>query len=170
MIRPVPGSDPSDGPFRGLTPELLDRLGGAPIDALARTAIVLCTIGEDGFPHPAMLSYFEVAATDAHTIHLAVYKDSRTCANLRERRKATLILTDQRLACYIRAAVRNVTAGMASAPYNVRVSLQVEQVTFDEPPPDLEPGAFLTAGITYAQRTGESLERARRVLAELLLM
>jgi hypothetical protein len=153
----------------GLTPELLERLGGTRIDALARTAILLCTIGEDGFPHPAMLSYFEVAAVDPRTLRLAVYKDSRTCGNLRERRKATLILADERLACYIRAGVRDLAA-MASAPYNVRVDLQVEQVTFDEPPPDLEPGAFLTTGITYAARTGDSLERARRVLAELLRM
>jgi len=170
LTRPVPGSDPSDVPFRGLTPELLDRLGGSQIDALAHTAIVLCTIGEDGFPHPAMLSYFEVAATDAHTLHLAVYKDSRTLRNLRDRGKATLILADERLACYIRAAVQDVTQAMESAPYNARVDLRVEQVTLDEPPPDLEPGAFLTTGITYAARTGAALERARRVLAELLRM
>ena len=152
----------------GLTPELLERLGGARIDELARTAILLCTIGEDGWPHPAMLSYFEVAA-GAHTLRLAVYKDSRTCTNLRERHKATLILTDVELACYIRATVAGMAA-MVSAPYNRRVDLRVEQVTFDEPPPDLEPGAFVTSGITYAARTGESLERARRVLAELRRM
>jgi hypothetical protein len=154
----------------GLTPELVERLGGAHIDAHARTAIVLCTIGEDGFPHPAMLSYFEVAATGAHTLRLAVYKDSRTLRNMRDRGKATLILADERLACYIRAAVQDVTPAMASAPYNARVDLRVEQVTFDAPPPDLEPGAFLTTGITYAARTGPALERARQVLAELLRM
>jgi hypothetical protein len=170
LTRPVPGSDPGDAPFRGLTPELLERLGGAHIDAHARTAIVLCTIGEDGFPHPAMLSYFEVAATGAHTLRLAVYKDSRTLRNMRDRGKATLILADERLACYIRAAVQDVTPAMASAPYNARVDLRVEQVTFDAPPPDLEPGAFLTTGITYAARTGPALERARQVLAELLRM
>ena len=152
-----------------LTPELLRRLGGDPADALGRVAILLCTLGENGWPHPAMLSYYEVAATDARTLRLAVYKESRTCANLRERRKATLILTDERLACYIRAAVRDITA-MQSAPYNAQVELDVEQVTFDEPPPDLEPGAFVTSGITYAARTGEALERARRVLAELRRM
>ena len=151
-----------------LTPELLERLGGAHIDALASTAIVLCTIGENGWPHPAMLSYFEVVATDARRVRLALYKDSRSCANLRERKKATLILCDARLACYIRASARQVEPGMAAAPYNARVDLAVEQVIFDEPPPDLEPGAFVTSGITYAPRTGDSLDRARRVLAELL--
>ena len=153
-----------------LTGELLDRLGGAQADTFAHLAIVLCTVGDTGWPHPAMLSYYEVAATDARTLCLAVYKDSRTCANLRARAKATLILTDERLACYIRAAVRNVTPAMETAPYNARIELDVEQVTFDEPPPDLEPGAFILTGITYAARTGEALARARRVLAELRQM
>lgn len=151
-----------------LTDALLHRLSGADIDSLARTAVLLCTIGEDGWPHPAMLSYFEIAATDPHTLRLAVYKDSRTCANLRERRKATLVLTDEGLVCYVRAAVAQVVPGMASAPYNARVDLRVEQVLFDEPPPDLEPGAFVTSGIIYTARTADALDRARRVLAELL--
>jgi hypothetical protein len=154
----------------GLTPDLLERLGGERADALANQAIVLCTIGEHGWPHPAMLSYYEVAAADARTLRLAVYKDSRTCANLRDRRKATLILTGERLACYISASVRGVETAMASAPYNAQVTLQVEQVRSDEPPPDLEPGAFVLSGITYAARTGEPLARARRVLAELKQM
>jgi hypothetical protein len=164
------GSDPGDASFRGLTPELLERLSGAQAETCARQAILLCTVGDTGWPHPAMLSYYEVAAADARTLRLAVYKDSRTCANLRDRHKAVLILTDERLACYIRAAVRQVTSGMPSAPYNARIDLEVEQVTFDEPPPDLEPGAFILSGITYAARTGEALERARRVLAELRQM
>jgi hypothetical protein len=109
-----------------------------------------------------------VAAREPDSLRLALYKNSRSCANLRERRRATLILVDERLACYIRATVQHVEAPMASAPYNARVDLKVDRVTFDEPPPDLEPGAFITTGITYAARTGESLERARRVLAELL--
>ena len=159
MSRPVSG---------GLTPELLERLGGARIDSLTRSAILLCTLGEMGWPHPAMLSYFEVAAIDERHLRLALYKNSRTCENLRERKKATLILTDERLACYISASAQHVETPMTSAPYNARVDLVVEQVTFDEPPPELEPGAFITSGITYIARTGEALERARRVLAELL--
>jgi len=154
----------------GLTPELMDRLRGDGVETLAHQAIVLCTIGEQGWPHPAMLSYYEVAAADARTLRLAVYKDSRTCANLRDRGKATLILTDERLACYIRASVRDVAPAMESAPYNAQVELDVQQVTFDEPPPDLEPGAFVLGGITYAARTGDALARARRVLAELRRM
>ena len=151
-----------------LTPELQRRLSGAEIDSLAHLAVVICTIDPAGWPHPAMLSYFELAARDAHTIRLAVYNGSRTCANMRERGKATLILVDKGLVCYVRGAVTQVAPVMRSAPYNAALDLRVEQVVFDEPPPDLEPGAFVTAGITYTARKPEALARARAVLAELL--
>ena len=150
-----------------LTDDLFRRLSGDEAASFARLAITICTVSEDGWPHPAMLSYFELAATDRHTLQLAVYNDSRTCANLRARGKATLIVADEGLVCYISGRVTETASAMAAAPYNARLHLRVEQVVFDEPPPDLEPGAFVTSGITYAARTGAALERARAVLAEL---
>ena len=60
-----------------------------------------------------------------------------------------------------------VAPAMSTAPFNAVLNLRVDQVVFDEPPPDLEPGAFVTSGITYRPRTGAALERARTVLAEL---
>lgn len=151
-----------------LTDALQRRLSGADIDSLARTALVLCTIDPNGWPHPSMLSYFEVAARDPHNIRLAVYNGSRTCANMRERGKATLILVDEGLVCYVRGVVTEVAPVMRSAPYNAALQMRVEQVVFDEPPPDLEPGAFVTSGITYSPRTADALARAHAVLAELL--
>jgi hypothetical protein len=151
-----------------LSEALQQRLSGADIESLAQTAIVLCTVDPDGWPHPAMLSYFEVAARDAYNVRLAVYNGSRTCANMRERGKATLILVDEGLVCYVRGAVTEVAPAMQSAPYNAAMNVRVEQVVFDEPPPDLEPGAFVTTGIRYMARTPDALARARAVLAELL--
>ena len=150
-----------------LTEALERRLSGSDADSLAQLAIVLCTVDADGWPHPAMLSYFEVAARDPHNIRLAVYNGSRTCANMRERGKATLILVDEGMVCYVRGATTEVAPSMRSAPYNAALNMRVEQVVFDEPPPDLEPGAFVVSGITFMPRTGASLARARAVLAEL---
>ena len=150
-----------------LTEALERRLSGSDADSLAQLAIVLCTVDADGWPHPAMLSYFEVAARDPHNIRLAVYNGSRTCANMRERGKATLILVDEGMVCYVRGATTEVAPSMRSAPYNAALNMRVEQVVFDEPPPDLEPGAFVVSGITSRPRTGASLARARAVLAEL---
>ena len=153
--------------YGGLTPELVDRLGASDVDRFAHLAIVLCTVDANGWPHPAMLSYFELAAVDASNIRLAVYEDSRTCANMRGRGKATLILVDEGMVCYVRGAATEVAPSMCSAPYNAALNMRVEQVVFDEPPPDLEPGSFVVSGITFMARTGESLARARAVLAEL---
>jgi len=115
-----------------------------------------------------MLSYFEVAAIDPDNLQLAVYNDSRTCANMRERGKATLIIVDADLVCYLRGAVTELAPAMREAPYNARLNLRIEQVAFDEPPPDLEPGVRVTSGITYSARTPATLARARAILAELL--
>jgi len=150
-----------------LTDDLYARLSGDAAESFARLAIVVCTVDADGWPHPAMLSYFELAAIDARNIQLAVYNDSRTCDNMRTRGAATLIVVDEGLTCYVRGRVTEVAPAMSSAPFNARLNLRVDQVVFDEPPPDLEPGAFVTSGITYRPRSGDALERARAVLAEL---
>jgi hypothetical protein len=150
-----------------LTDELYRRLSGAEAESLSRLAIVLCTIDADGWPHPAMLSYFEVAATDPDNLQLAIYNNSRTCANMRARGTATLIIVDEALVCYVRGRVAEVAPSMNTAPYNALLNMRVNEVVFDEPPPDLEPGAFVTSGITYRARTGPALERARAVLREL---
>jgi hypothetical protein len=150
-----------------LTDDLYQRLSGADAESLSRLAIVVCTVDADGWPHPAMLSYFEVAAIDPDNVQLAIYNDSRTCANMRARGTATLVVVDEGLVCYVRGRVREVAPAMSTAPYNALLNMRVDQVVFDEPPPDLEPGAFVTTGITYRPRTGAALERARAVLAEL---
>jgi len=151
-----------------LTDGLYRRFGGADIDSRADQAILICTSDASGWPHPAMLSYFEVAAIDRQNLRLAVYTDSRTCANMRERGKATLIVVDAGLVCYISGEAKELAPAMRDAEYNAKLTLRIEQVVFDEPPPDLEPGVRVTNGITYSPRTPEALARAHAVLAELL--
>lgn len=150
-----------------LTEDLYRRLSGEEIESLAALAFVVCTVDAHGWPHPAMLSYFEVAALDRRNVRLAIYNDSRTCTNMRERGKATLVVVDKNLVCYIRGVVEQVAPAMASAPFNAMLNLRVGEVTFDEPPPDLEPGAYVTSGVTYRPRSGAPLAQARAVLAEL---
>ena len=151
-----------------LTEDLYQRLRGSEIASRASHAILLCTVDADGWPHPAMLSYFEVAAPDRHNLRLAVYNSSRTCANMRERGKATLVIVDAGLVCYARGVVQELVPAMREAPYNAKLNLRIEQVLFDEPPPDLEPGIHAMSGITYSPRTAGALARAHAVLAELL--
>jgi hypothetical protein len=151
-----------------LPDDLYQRLHGDDLASRSNQAIVLCTIGANGWPHPAMLSYFEVAAVDHENLRLAVYANSRTCANLRERGKATLIIADVGLVYYVSGEAEQLASAMRDAPYNTKLNLRVVQVVFDEPPPELEPGASVTSGITYRPRAGEALARSRAVRAELL--
>src|SRR5687768_11618687 len=95
-----------------LNDELVRRLNGHHADDFKQLAIAVCTVDDDGWPHPAMLSYYEVAAIDAGTLHLAVYNDSRTCANMRARSLATLVVVDKGLVCYIRGRVTQTAAAM----------------------------------------------------------
>jgi hypothetical protein len=146
---------------------LFRRLDGSDIASHADKALMICTVGADGWPHPAMLSYFEVVAKDRRHLHLAVYNTSRTTANMRERWKATLVLADRRLACYIKGTAEEIAAALRSAPHNARLNLRIEQVLLDEPHQMLEPGAYVSAGMTYARRTGDALAQAEAILAEL---
>lgn len=150
-----------------LTDDLYQRLSGGDIGPHADEAIVICTVDAAGWPHPAVLSYFEVAAVDQHTLHVAVYTNSRTCANLRERGKATLIMAGAGLVCYVRGVAVELTPAMREAAYNAKMQLRIDQVVFDEAPQDLEPGVGVTGGITYSPRTPEALARAQAILAEL---
>ena len=150
-----------------LTDDLYERLSGADVVTRADEAIVICTVDAEGWPHPAVLSYFEVAAVDQRTLHLAVYTNSRTCANLRERGRATLIIAGAGLVCYVRGVAVELTSRMREASYNAKMQLRIDQVVFDEAPQDLEPGVGVTSGITYSPRTPEALARARAILVEL---
>lgn len=151
-----------------LTEDLYQRLCGVEVESRANHAIVLCTTDADGRPHPAMLSYFEIAAPDRHNLRLAVYGDSHTCANVRERGKATLIVVDADLVCYISGTVDTFVPAMREAPYNAKLNLRIVQVVFDAASPELEPDAEVTSGITFRPRTAETLARAHAVLAELI--
>jgi hypothetical protein len=86
---------------------------------------------------------------------------------MRERRTATLIVVDAGLVCYVSGEIAELSAAMRTATYNAKLNFTVRDVVFDEPPPDLEPGAHVTSGITYRPRTGQALATAQAVLAEL---
>ena len=72
-----------------LPPELLQRLSGAEIEAQEGKIIPIFTIDEDGWAHPALLSYYEVIAKSASTLDMALWKNSSTANNLRKTGKIT---------------------------------------------------------------------------------
>lgn len=152
----------------GLPDDVLRRLNGADLEAVADRVIVVCSVDDRGFPHAALLSYFEVLALDSHTIRLAMYAESRSTRNARREGRLTLLLIDSEFVYYIKGSVEELNASMRVTPSSARLTLRVTDVLADAPDPAFEPGAYIASGIRYVNPgRAQELERARLVLAEL---
>ncbi len=151
-----------------LTADLAARLSGSDLAAVASKVIQIVTSDAGGWPHPALLSYCEVVATDSRTIRLATYAASTTSANMRRSGKITLIVIDERAAYYVKGRAVEKAPALRTTTWNAAFECRVEQVLADEVNEDLEPGAYVASGVTYVnpQRAAE-LDRARALLAEL---
>ena len=151
-----------------LPDDVLRRLNGEALATVADRVIVVCSVDDRGFPHAALLSYFEVLAIDSRTIRLALYAESRTTRNARREGRLTLLLIDSEFVCYVKGSVEELAASMRVTPYNARLTLRVTEVLADAPDPAFEPGAYIASGIRYVNPgRAQELERARLVLAEL---
>jgi len=127
-----------------LPPALLQRLGGAEIEAHEGKIIPIFTIDEDGWAHPALLSYYEVIAKSASTLDMALWKTSSTANNLRKTGKITLMLSDFKTNYYLKGRVSELDYEMTGAAPVSRFRVALEQVIEDQ-----EPNAEITTGLTY---------------------
>ncbi len=149
-----------------LPEDLYQRLAGDNLQACAGKAILVCTVDAHGWPHPTILSYFEVIAKDERNVRLAVFKDSSTTSNMRRNGKLTILILDERIAYYIKGTVQELAREMSSSPHNSKLNFRVEQVLADGANEEFEPGVYLTSGVTY-HRPAELLH-AGEMLRELL--
>ena len=150
---------------RELTDDLYRRLCGQFVSEHAHKVILIHTVDEKGWAHPAVLSYFEVAATDRRNIRIATYKTSNTTNNMRRTGKVTLSIFDERATYYIKGTVSELAHEMRSAPHNSKLNVVVEEVLVDTADPVLEPGAYVSGGITVVNPNTP----ATAILKELLL-
>jgi hypothetical protein len=127
-----------------LPSDLLQRLGGAEIEAHEGKIIPIFTIDEDGWAHPALLSYYEVIAKSPSTLDMALWKNSSTANNLRKTGKITLMLSDFKTNYYLKGRVSEVEYEMTGAAPVSRFRVALEQVIEDQ-----EPNAEITTGLTY---------------------
>ena len=127
-----------------LTPALLDRLSGRDIAAHEGKIIPIFTIDEQGWAHPALLSYYEVVARNSATLDMALWKSSSTAQNLRRMGKVTLMISDRGVNYYLKGGVRELQYEMAGAPQVSRFRVTLDQVVEDQ-----EPNAEITTGLTY---------------------
>ncbi len=143
-----------------LTKLLLDRLNGQNVTPHESKIIPIFTLDDLGWPHPALLSYFEVVAKNSSTVDLALWKDSSTANNLRRLSKVTLMITDKGLNYYLKGSVKELEAEMSGAPQVSRFRIVTEQLLEDQ-----EPNAEITSGLTYSRLTKrEGTDFAAKVL------
>ncbi len=143
-----------------LTKLLLDRLSGQDVTPHESKIIPIFTLDDLGWPHPALLSYYEVVAKNSSTVDLALWKDSSTANNLRRLGKVTLMITDKGLNYYLKGSVKELEAEMSGAPQVSRFRIATEQLLEDQ-----EPNAEITSGMTYSRLTKrEGTDFAAKVL------
>ena len=153
-----------------LPDDLYQRLRGRDLEERADKVILISTVDEQGWPHPAMLSYFEVIAKDRRTLRLATYTNSNTTQNMRRTGRATLSIIEEHTAYYVKGIVTELRREMLCTPHNSKLSMVVEQVLADEVDEEFEPGAYVASGVTYRNpNRGAQLAQARAVLSELLI-
>lgn len=149
-----------------LTDALLKRLSGAAVASHEGKIIPIFTLDEAGWPHPALLSYYEVVAKNASTLEMAIWKDSSTANNLRRMGKISLMIADNGINFYIKGAVKELEKEMTGAPPVSRFQITVEQLLEDQ-----EPNAQITSGMTYTRGKERDLNdfsaKVLRILREL---
>jgi hypothetical protein len=118
---------------KALTNSLLDYLRSDPKSQEGR-AILLVTVDPQGWPHAALLSSWEVFATDDTNIKVATYVGSSTTANLERGGKATLVFFDAGNTYYIKSSVTLTRKRLESDASNSLFNLKVESVLEDSMP------------------------------------
>ena len=135
-----------------LTDEMYHRLKGDAVASKTGKAIVIVTVDESGWAHPAMLSYHEVVAKDRSRVDLAVGKTSTTAKNLRRTGKITLLITDSDVNYYVKGSAREIRDSMEGVAFMSLFRVAVEHLL-----EDLEPDAVITSGVTFQRPQKEAV-------------
>ena len=131
-----------------LTGPLLQRLSGDDVKAHEGKIIPIFTLDESGWPHPALLSYYEVVAKNSNTLDIALWKNSSTARNLRQTNKVTFLLTDKGVNYYLKGTVKELQREIPGIPLQSRFRVTAEELLEDQ-----EPNAEITSGLTYRRQT-----------------
>ncbi|HEY6365770.1 MAG TPA: hypothetical protein VI585_13380 [Candidatus Binatia bacterium] len=131
-----------------LTETLLKRLNGQDVEAYEGKIIPIFTLDELGWPHPALLSYYEVVAKNSTTLDIALWKNSSTARNLRQTNKITFLITDKGANYYLKGSVKELQTEIPGIPLQSRFRITMEQLLEDQ-----EPNAEITSGLTYKRQT-----------------
>lgn len=90
----------------------------------------MVTVDRAGFPHVALVSWYEVVALDRTTLRLGLRATSQTSQNLRERRIGTLIFVGGGAAYYVKGRVEGESL-LSRFPEQTAFRLRTERVLED---------------------------------------
>ena len=124
--------------------ELLGRLNGKDIGSQQGKAIIIVTVDEQGWAHPAVFSYYEIVAKSEGRIDIAVGKTSTTGKNLKRTGKIKIWVTDAGVNYYIKGDARETRESLGAVPFMSLFRVEVAQLLEDQ-----EPGATITSGLTF---------------------
>lgn len=144
---------------------LLDRLSGKDVGAQFGKTIVVLTTDEEGFPHPALLTYHSVVAKGESVIDLAIGKDSHSSANLKRNGALTLIIADTGLNYYLKGTSKEMRDEMHDVSFMSLFRMQIHEVWEDRA------AGVITSGITVSRpELAPLLKRAplRREITEIM--
>lgn len=148
-----------------LNPDLIAQLSADTAVARANAAIVICSIDEHGWAHPAMLSTLEVVAKDARNVRIATPVGSRTTRNLKTNGKLSMIVADETAVHYLKGDVLLLAPVMRTVPHYAKFNLRVDSVLQDVPTED--ENARIVSGIRI-ERSDLDTQKARSILEDLL--
>jgi hypothetical protein len=141
-------------------------LSGDDLPAKIGLAFLLNSVGEDGYPHPCIVTPGEMYAASPSLIRLALYATSSATRNLRARSAATLSLALDGGAYYIKADAKEIPTPAAIDGLAV-FALHPRHVLEDK-----EAGAEVTTGFRFTDSRGSIavLEQWSKVLGTLRSM
>ena len=138
-----------------LPPLLMARLHAEPAcraphsARLESTAVAICTIDPDGLPHPALLSYAELAADNGRSMRASIYGASSTAGHLRQQGRVALLFVDPEGTYYVKALVAGPDTPHPSGSGMTTFPLTVVAVLADAVDTSREPAAEITSGIQF---------------------
>ncbi len=109
-------------------------------------AILLITVDSRGWPHAALLSSWEVFATDDRNIKVATYIGTTTTTNLKRGGKATIVAFNAGSTFYVKGSTTLVRERLKADEGNTLFNLRVDAILEDS-----MPGVDIT-GINYKGR------------------
>ena len=123
--------------------ELAEALDGEALERKIGPAYLLVTSDDDGTPRPCMLSAGEVLAVDDRRLRFALWKGSRTCANLERGGRVLFCHVAPRTVVYLRGPVRSLTPDPS-------LNLDCFELVVDSAESDDHAGMPVTSGIAFA--------------------